>query len=279
LPDLTKFFGNMATTIGGWVAFLAKNPGAAKMIGDIVIGLTALAGIRFVIGTGQLLIAAATAMGILAPAAPGIGLAARGLMLLDGVFLAGMGGRIVAIATKFGVLSVATSAFASVMGGSAVAGATVAMQSFGTALLGLAAIPWLPLVAGVAAFLGLMLATSKAAGNSDEGKVGLFGHGPQFWLDQAKRGHAVPREVRDMLERSGFHLPGKTGGKPGGTPGSSGHHTTIGKVEIILPNVKTAKDAHEIASALSDPRSLMGTAPATARTHPSIPMVLSVRTT
>lgn len=284
LPGLTKFFGDMATTIGGWVSFLANHQDVAKTIGSVIAGLTALAGLRFAIGTAQLLIAAATALGVLAPAAPGIGLAARGLMLLDGVFLAGMGGRVVAIATKFGVLSAATNAMATVMGGSAVAGITGAFAAVQGALLGFAAFMVSPAILALLATLGLVAVTAKSAGNASEGNVGLFGHSPKFWLDEANKGFNVPREVRAILEKSGYHLPGAKGpvsGHPNaqhGKAGASGGHTTIGTVHITLPNVKTAKDAHEIAAALSDPRSMMGTSPATARTHPSIPMVLSVRT-
>lgn len=284
LKDLTGFFQGIGDTLHNFQAWLHNNRDAEKTIGAIVMGLTALAGIRFAIGTASLLITGARAMGLLAEAAPGIGLAARGLGLLDGIFLAGMGGRIVTIATKFGVLSVATNAMATVMGGSAVAGITGAFAAVQGALLGFALFLVSPAILALLATLGVFAATSKSAGNTSEGNVGLFGHSPKFWLDQANKGHAVPREVRAMLENSGYHLPGAKApvqGHPNakhGKPGAGGGHTTIGSVTITLPNVKTAKDAHEIAAALSDPRSMMGGSPATARTHPSIPMVLSVRT-
>jgi hypothetical protein len=51
---------------------------------------------------------------------------------------------------------------------------------------------------------------------------------------------------------------------------------TIGKVEISLPNVKSGKDANQIADVLRNPRSMMASAASNARTHHNVPMVLSV---
>jgi TP901 family phage tail tape measure protein len=286
LAETTSFFHNVGEMLHNAQAWLHGHRDTEKAIGGVFAGLTALAGIRFAVGTASLLLTGARALGLLAAAAPGVGLAARGLMLMDGIFLAGFGGKIIGVAMRLGLVSTAMNVFATVMGGSAVAGVPAALRALGLGIAGLAG----PIAVAMAAIAALLLLTMKPAGSEEltirkGGSANTYGT-KSFWEKfGAQHGwNSVPEDIRKQLhvmhaEDAGGRAanPLKTAhGNPGAHPGGT-HHTTIGKVEIVLPNVKTAKDAHEVAAVLNDPRSLMGTSPATARTHPSIPMVLSVR--
>jgi hypothetical protein len=93
------------------------------------------------------------------------------------------------------------------------------------------------------------------------------------------------KQALHQAEQGGVHARGPVRLPKAGNPLGVDPHlwkpspiTINGGVNITLPNVKTAKDAHEIHAALRDPRSMMASAPAGARTHPLLPMVFSVRT-
>ena len=201
LKDVTAFFKGLGDNLHSFQAWLHGHRDTEKQIGAAVAGITAIAGIRFTVGTASLLISGAKALGMFATVAPGVGLAAKSLAILDGVFLAGMGGRVVGIATKFGLLSGAVSGLSAVFGTAAVAGLPAAFSTLGASLLAVAG----PLTVFTATVAGLMALTAKPVGSDENtirpgGNAKIYGS-KSYWENflQHHGANAVPKDVLNQL--------------------------------------------------------------------------------
>jgi hypothetical protein len=99
LPQLTTLFMDMGKALSKAVSWLSAHPDSAKRIGEIIVALTGIAGIRVAAGT---LVGMARFSGILTGIGRDVPMITRFGSLIDSVFFLGIGKKALGALTSFG---------------------------------------------------------------------------------------------------------------------------------------------------------------------------------
>lgn len=270
LPKLTAWLRDFSDRLGAFDDWLNAHKDTASKIGTLVAALTGLFAFRASIGALVMLTNALKAFSFVAggaevaAAAGGVGVTTKAFKALDMVLLGGLGGRVVALNGAISVLG--ASPFAAAAGG-------------------------LMLLAGAIGTFQMKVAADQKAEDAIEHRLKQQipkGQGVQVkgWYTDPTTGMSFP--LYDTYKVSPKKAPAPVSGRGPVRPKSSGQllHDIDPNHVIINVDARHSTDPKAVEHAakrgvhaamnVGNPRSMMASAAATRRTHPNVPLVLSV---